>query len=259
MIKVVRLDKTYEEKFWEHVKKNQLEYYFFIYDWKFQKNESQFFLAIEEDMIKGLMLIFKDSIVQLRGSREAIRELLKHLKLKEVELSAPLDCKDVIFENFAPSFQGEVMLMHLEKGHEFFFKEYIPTELTSENSAEVAELLRTSFPEWWGNVTKERIESSMKFNYWLGIKRDGKIVSVGNTRFIDFGSNIGVVATDKAHQNKGYAKSIVSALVEEIFKRYRRAIIHVLKSNLPAVHVYEKVGFRPYKSYFLIKNAKKIG
>lgn len=55
--------------------------------------------------------------------------------------------------------------------------------------------------------------------FWLGIKLEGKLVSVGNTRFVDFASNIGVVATDEYYRGREYATSIVSALVKEIWKK----------------------------------------
>jgi predicted GNAT family acetyltransferase len=90
----------------------------------------------------------------------------------------------------------------------------------------------------------------------LGIRYDGKLVSVGLTRFVDFGSNIGAIATDQDYQNMGYATSIVSALVQEILKNSPRALIHVLSDNGPAIHVYSKVGFKPYANYLFIRGKK---
>jgi predicted GNAT family acetyltransferase len=87
----------------------------------------------------------------------------------------------------------------------------------------------------------------------LGIKRDSKLVSIGLTRFMDFGSNIGAIATDRNYRNQGFATSIVSALVQEILKHSPSALIHVLKDNIPAVKVYSTVGFKPYKEYLLMR------
>ncbi len=58
--------------------------------------------------------------------------------------------------------------------------------------------------------------------------------------------------------NRGYATSVVSALVEEILKRSDRAMIHVLKDNHPAIRTYSKVGFKPFKSYSLVKKDTRI-
>jgi predicted GNAT family acetyltransferase len=88
----------------------------------------------------------------------------------------------------------------------------------------------------------------------MGIKQDQRIVSAGMTRLIDFGSNVGVAATQEEYRNRGYATSIVSALVGEILKTSSTAIIHVITDNTSAVRVYSKVGFKPYRTYFSIRN-----
>jgi predicted GNAT family acetyltransferase len=98
---------------------------------------------------------------------------------------------------------------------------------------------------------------SLETRFWLGIKQDGKLVSIGGTRLMDFGSNINAVATDGHHRNRGYATSIVSALAQEIFKHCQTALIHVVKDNASAVRAYSKVGFKPYKHYLVMRADKK--
>jgi len=81
------------------------------------------------------------------------------------------------------------------------------------------------------------------------------LVSVGNARFdVDFATNIGVVATDEHYRGRGYATSIVSALVQEIFQRSPVALIHVIADNSPAVRAYTNVGFKPYRTYLSIRS-----
>jgi len=87
----------------------------------------------------------------------------------------------------------------------------------------------------------------------LGIRQDNKLVSIGLTRFVDIGSNISAIATDKAYRNRGFATSVVSALADEILKRSPPALIHVLSDNAPAMRIYSKVGFKPCKHYILIR------
>ncbi|HXX87579.1 MAG TPA: GNAT family N-acetyltransferase, partial [Candidatus Acidoferrum sp.] len=89
--------------------------------------------------------------------------------------------------------------------------------------------------------------------FWLGIKQDRTIVSVGMTRLVGFASNIGIAATREEYRNKGYATSIVSELVREILTISPTAIIHVIKGNEPAIRAYSKVGFKPYKTYLFIR------
>jgi len=257
-LEVVNLDDNLEEKFWAHVNQDPLDYFFFILDWKYDRDKTKILLALEEDEIQGMMVIFRKSIVQLRGSRKAARTLLDHLDLEEVEMGAPKEFEDLMLERYEPQIRNEIVLMHLRRGEENITKSHEPVRLSSDDAEQIANLMRISYPDWWGEMTAERVKYLMKRNFWLGIKQDDKVVALGNTRFLDFGSNIGVVATDEAYRNRGYATSIVSALTEEILQRCDTAMIHVLRDNDPAIHIYEKVGFKPYKSYMLIKKAKRV-
>ncbi|MFQ6128796.1 MAG: GNAT family N-acetyltransferase [Thermoplasmata archaeon] len=255
-LEVATLEANLEEEFWKHVSQDPLNYYFFIFDWKLQKKNTEILLALEEGKIEGIMLTYKQSIVQLRGNRKAVKTLLDHLDLEKVELTAPKECEDIVLKRYKPSRKYEIIIMHLEKGDERILKQHEPIEPFFEDAEQIANLMRNSYPDFWGETTAEKVKKSMEENHWLAQRDDDKIVSVGNTRFADFGSNIGVVATDEAYRNRGYATSIVSALIMEILQRYERALIHVLGNNHPAIHIYRKVGFKQYNSYLLVKGER---
>ncbi len=122
-----------------------------------------------------------------------------------------------------------------------------------EDVGEAVDVMRRADPEFWGDLDVERQKLAWKDAYMLGIRQDNRLVSVGLTRFVDIGSNVGAIATDEAYRNRGFATSIVSALAEEILKRSPPALIHVLSDNAPAVRVYSKVGFKPCKQYVLVR------
>ncbi len=256
--RIVDLDDDSEGMFWQHVNKDPLNYHWFIVDWKFSKDDTKILMTIADDEIVGMMVVFKDSIVQVRGGREAVKVLLDQLDQEEIEMMAPMDCEDLVLERYDPRIRNEMFLMYLEKGEEIIQREHEPVELSMDDAEQISEIMVESYPDWWAHMTPEKVKENMGDRFWLGIKVDEEILSFGNTRFIDFGSNIGVVATHKEHMNRGYATSVVSALVEEILKRSDRAMIHVLKDNHPAIRTYSKVGFKPFKSYSLVKKAKRI-
>jgi ribosomal protein S18 acetylase RimI-like enzyme len=148
-----------------------------------------------------------------------------------------------------------MVLMRLNRGEEHVQAVETPIRLSVEDAEEVASLLRRCDPEWWGEITSERLRERWQNMYWLGIICEEKLVSVGNARFdVDFATNIGVVATDEHYRDRGYATSIVSALVQEIFQRSPVALIHVIADNAPAVTAYTNVGFKPYKTYLSIRS-----
>lgn len=255
-MEIVDLDKEVEAKFLEHVYGNRLEYYFYILDWEFNREDSKFLLAREGEDIRGIMLTYKSHVAQFRGSREAVEALFPHLELRKTDIIVPLGIEDIPLRTYEPLEQHELVLMHLDKGNEKLTKTQETEEPTAEDAGAIARLMRDTLPEFWGEETGEKIRESMEKAFWLVAKDGDKIVSVGNTFFADFGSNIGVVTTHEAYRNKGYATSMVSSLVEKIFQRSDKALIHVFADNNPARHTYRKVGFSPFNSYVLIKGQR---
>jgi ribosomal protein S18 acetylase RimI-like enzyme len=256
-MKVVSIDDGLEQTFWNHVNRDPLNYYFFILDARQRRENTKILLAMENNKVEGLMLVYSDYIVQLRGDRRAVERLLDALSLEEVELQAPIDCEDIVCRKYQPLIRYELVIMRLRKGEESIQVEQQPVRLGVEDAEEVAELMRKADPDWWGDVTAEQQQESLRNAFWLGIRRNNRIVSLGNARFADIGSNIGVVATDERCRKLGYGTSIVSALVNEILKQSSTALIHVVNNNEPAKHVYSKVGFKPYKYYLLIRAEKR--
>jgi predicted GNAT family acetyltransferase len=253
-VEVVSVADGYEQTFWDYANHDPLDYYFFIVDWTQRREQTKIFLAIEEKEVLGSMLIYADYIVQLRGNCEALRKLLEHVNIEKVELQVPLDCEDIVCQKYKPSVRHNMVLMCLNCGEEHSYVTEAPVKLSVEDVEEIAALMRRCDPEWWGETKPELLKLKWEGVFWLGIRQEGKLVSVGSTRFVDFASNIGVVATDKQYRCRGYATSIVSGLVQEIFKRSPIALIHAIADNAPAVRAYSKVGFKPYKTYLSIRS-----
>jgi predicted GNAT family acetyltransferase len=255
-LKIVALDENSEKTFWNHVNQDPLHYYFFIVDWQQRRDQTEILLAMETDKVEGMALLYTDYIVQLRGGRNAVESLVKHVNLDQIELQAPMDCEDIILRKYqplSPRSKHELVLMRLSKGDETLQFTEMPVRLGVEDAERVVEIMAEADREWWSELTSETQRKALETGFWLGVKQEGKLVSVGGTRFFDLVSNISTVATDEQYRNRGYATSIVSGLVQEIFKHSPTAIIHVMRDNGPAVKAYSKVGFKPYKHYLLMR------
>jgi len=197
-----------------------------------------------------MMLIYRQEVAQIRGTSEAAKALLEHLDLEKVEIQSLPEHESIVLKKYKPSIQHEMILMTLQKGEETLYIRHPVLKLGISETEEIASIMRQVDQEVWREITAQRIAEGMSDRLWLGIKVDGKLVSLGNTRLTDWGSNIGAIATHEAYRNRGYATSITSALVKEILQKSSLALIHVLSDNPPAIRAYEKVGFKPYKSYF---------
>jgi len=257
-MKIVSLEPVFEPIFWEHVNQDLPYYYFFAFDWKYNKNETKILLALEGDSIDGMMLVYRQNIVQLRGSQEAAKALLERLDLEKVEMQALEQHKPYILERYEPIVAHEMMLMLLHRGEERLRIKHPIVRLDASEAEQIAIIMRKADPEFWGTTTSQNIIDGMNRGAnWLGSKVDSELVSIGNTRLTEWGGVIGVVATHEAHRNKGYATSVVSELVRRILEKQPIAMIYVLSDDPPAIRVYEKVGFKRYKTYFFMRGEKR--
>jgi ribosomal protein S18 acetylase RimI-like enzyme len=240
---------------WNYVNRDPLNYFFFIADWTQRREQTKIWLAIEGKEVFGSLLVFRDFVVQLRGSREAVKKLVECVEFDKVDLQAPPDCEDIVCKRFKPRVRQNMVLMRLIRGEEHVRAVETPVRLSVEDAEEVASLLRRCDPKWRDEITSERLRQGWQNTHCLSIIREKKLVSVGYARFeVDFAANISVVATDEHYRGRGYATSIVSALVQEIFRRSPVALIHVVADNAPAVRAYTNVGFRPYETYLSIRS-----
>jgi predicted GNAT family acetyltransferase len=257
-MKIVSLEPAYEPIFWQHVNQDIPNYYFFTFDWKYNRNETKILLALEKNRIDGMMVVYKQYIVQLRGSCKAAKALLERLNLEKVELQAPDQHKPYILEKYKPTATHEMMLMLLYKAKEKLHPKHPTVNLDTSDAEQIATIMKNADPEFWGTVTSQNIAEGMNRGVnWLGIKIDGELVSIGNTRMTEWGGLIGVAATNEAHRNKGYATSIVSELVKQILEKLPLAMIYVLSDNPPAIRAYEKVGFKHYNTFFFVRGEKR--
>ncbi len=257
-MEIVPLEASSEPIFWEHVNQDIPYYYFFAFDWKHNRNETKILLALRENRIDGMLLVYRHSIVQLRGSQEAAKALLERLDLDKVELQALEQHKPYVLERYKPTSTHQMMLMVLHKGEESLHVKHSIAKLDATEAEQIATIMKKADPEFWGTTTDQNIIDGMNRGAnWLGIKINGELASIGNARLTEWGGHIGIVATREAHRNKGYATSIVSELVRKILEKLPIAMIYVLSDNPPAIRAYEKVGFKKYKTYFFMRGEKR--
>lgn len=255
-LRLAALTNDLEGSFWRIVKQDYCDYYFFIYDWLLQKERTQVFLALEGDVIVGFMLIYDGNIVQLRGEPGAVGFMLENLKLEAIEVQVPISCEKLVTERFSAfKLKALITLMHLEQGEEHLSFSVKPERLSVEDAVDVALLMKESYPEMWSEITADYVRQQFmaEGTFWLGIREGGKLVSFGYAMLTLKVSHLTWMATSKQWRNKGYATSILSALVKECLNNASTSIIYVMDDNLAAKSVYSGVGFKPYKSYIFLR------
>jgi hypothetical protein len=171
-MKIVSLDSALEPLFWEHVNHDIPYYYFFAFDWKYNRNETKILLALEGNRIDGMMLIYNQSVVQLGGSQEAAKALLDKLDLEKAEFQALEQHKPYILKKYKPTTAThEMMLMILHKSEEKLHLKHSMVKLGVSDAEEIVTIMNRADPEFWGTLTSQNIVEGMnRGSNWLGIK-----------------------------------------------------------------------------------------
>jgi predicted GNAT family acetyltransferase len=258
-MKILRLDSALEPSFWKQVYTDIPDYYFFILDMKHDRDKAKITLALDQqNHINGMMMVYQEYVTQLRGNVEAVKALINELDAGKIEMTMPAECRRLKIPNeYSIKKMLDLTLMTLHKGEETLKIKYDQVRLTTADAEDIATLMRASDPNWWGEIKAEQIVERMPTRIWFGIKLGQKLVSVCGGRLDDWGSCINTVATHVNYRGRGYATSIVSALVEEMLKHSNLALIYVETKNTPAVRAYTNAGFKPYKEYILIRAEKR--
>ena len=263
MIKVKELNSELEPLFYEHISNDEPNYYFFLLDWKYNRENTKILIAQENRKIKGTMLVFKNRIISIRGSLDAAESLLDRVSIDDVEATCYEEHKSMLLKKYEPTMEHSMTLMKLEKVTDSVHQKYPLTKLGIEDAEETSNFIKESLPDCWSQVTTEDISSRInEGDPCYCIKEDGRIVSVVLAREKDFGERIGIighlnaVATAKDYRSKGYATSIVSQLSGKLLERSNYVLLYVLSDNIPAFTAYSRVGFKSLRSYYFMRGHK---
>ena len=256
-MKIIPLDSTSEPIFWNYVEDRIEEYFFFIMDFKNYPDFTKIWMAIDDaGKIQGMLLKYRDKNIQLRGSNEAVKILINQVDISmDMNITLLKSQKELLDPKYIEN-KEEILLnsMVIHLGENLIKNEFIAQILNESDREEIASVHRKADPKFWGKVQGKDLEFN-ETHKWFGIRRENKIISVVQTWFGEKVSIIPTVATDPDFQNRGFASSLVSSSVQELFKHSPLGLIHVRAENAPAVHTYKKNGF---KDNFQFSFYKKI-
>lgn len=109
--------------------------------------------------------------------------------------------------------------------------------LTPSHIQELYELVNLVQPGYF------MMKTALMGNYY-GIFENGVLIAVTGERMqMDAFVEISAVITHPDHAGKGYAKQLVAHAVNTVFKQKKTPYLHVVKSNIGAINLYEKLGF----------------
>jgi len=102
---------------------------------------------------------------------------------------------------------------------------------------------------------RARLDEQLARRSMLVVVRDGRVVAAAQSSAeTPAGAMIGGVATLPAYRNQGWSGVCVSGLCAHLFAAGRTHIgLFYLPGNVPAAHVYTRLGFQPSGEWWLIR------
>jgi GNAT superfamily N-acetyltransferase len=122
------------------------------------------------------------------------------------------------------------------------------TDVPAIGPREVEVLTTASVPEMLDLVERTRpgpmLARTIELGTYVGIRDRGALVAMAGTRMHPPGyTEISAVCTDDEHRGRGLARVLMAHMVGEILGRGELACLHVVTTNVPAIRLYEGLGF----------------
>ncbi len=255
-MQIEKITSANEHLFYSYVKGRELEFFFFIMDYKQYPQKTQLFIATnEKSQVKGVFIIWSEHIIQLRGSPPAAEAFILFLQQEKVEINQITGTtahKDLLEQYFpTPQMKFNMYRMTLEKGQEILQEKYPFIELDDSHKEAIAAFLRKCDPVFWGHQKAEKIMMD-KNRPFFAIQEDRKILSLAGLWIDEIMGIINIVATDPDYRKQQRATSMVSTSVKWLFQRTDQILIHVRTENVPAISTYTKVGYQINYEYIVV-------
>lgn len=110
-------------------------------------------------------------------------------------------------------------------------------ELSAVDVPEMMELTALTKPGPFNRRTHE-------LGTYLGIRRDGKLVAMAGERLkIPGCTEVSAVCTHPEHTGHGYARILMTGIMQRIRSRGETPFLHVREDNVRAIELYHRLGF----------------
>ena len=132
------------------------------------------------------------------------------------------------------------------------------TEMSLSDLENIKEILISDFDDFWNyNILKEELESSNS-KYIIAKTNDGEIIGFAGIKIILDNADIMNIVVKKSWRNQGVGNLLLSNLISICkISNLSSLSLEVNEDNLPAIHLYEKFGFKQVgvrKNYYQDKD-----
>jgi predicted GNAT family acetyltransferase len=119
----------------------------------------------------------------------------------------------------------------------------------AEDDAAILTLTKVDVPEMLALIEQNRpgpfFERTIELGHYIGIRQGGELVAMAGERFCMTGYHeISAVCTHPDYESRGYARRLVSSLVNENWRNGITPYLHTGTQNSRAIRLYERLGFQ---------------
>ena len=240
------LDYSLWEKIAGLYKRKPITHAYLFYDVVYDCESTDVSFLLEDKVIRGYLLVWHGGsrlAVHLWGDAKQLVSLLPQDLSSIIQLYNE-ELLEYTLNSIQRSGKTEVKWYYDMVVDDDSFKPYdahVTVRLGTSHTEFFAELV----DEWAEPPSREKIHEILSKWRWYGIFDNGKLVSVASA-YIRLPEVwiIGGVYTRLGYRNKGYGKSVTSAITRDAIASGAVAILHVAENNEPAKKVYSKLGYR---------------
>ena len=119
------------------------------------------------------------------------------------------------------------------------------TEMSLFDLENIKDILISDFDDFWNyNILKEELESPIS-KYIIAKTNDGEIIGFAGIKIIVDTADIMNIVVKKSWRNQGVGNLLLSNLISLCKNSNLSSLsLEVNEDNLPAIYLYEKVGFK---------------
>ncbi|MFW9965173.1 MAG: GNAT family N-acetyltransferase [Candidatus Sifarchaeia archaeon] len=208
--------------------------------------KTRFWLASNREQIKGAMYYNEAQTLRIFGSPDAVEVFLEDINITPKYISLQDESLDIL-ARFVESERKRLMMYRLvmSKKELLVSSAHNIRKLEKQDLQNAFAVFRAAESEDWGTTDSVNLPFDDN-NRWYGLEKNGVLVSVCWNQVYAHGGHVAFIATHPEFQNQGFASSLLKYALSDNFRRNDFSVIHVREDNGPALHCYEKIGYRKH-------------
>jgi len=257
MFKVIEVDEKNKDHLIKQLRSDLLHNLFVIYDLLCEPEKTTMYAAYGNDgSLRAHLLIYKGFTMlplagRLDGEKKPARKLLEFLPSESIVLFCPPSLLNIVKEKFSKAYCYPEYQMYVARNKERLIAPNIAKRLKPDYASQLAELYSSGEPQF--TRSEKRCRELLQKQRAYGVIVGDKLASVAVTvERLPEAWEITGVFTHPNYRGRGFAAMATSAATEEALKHANGVSLYVRSDNLPAIKVYEKLGYEKIDEWYWI-------